>query len=331
MALVTGAASYTWTITGDATVQSQTTTASGTTATVLFGASWTSGTINCVVANACGSVTRSGALRSTPLQPGSINGPGFGLCNSSNVTYSIDPVPTATSYSWTVPAGATIQSNSGTSITVNFGPAFTGSGNICVSANNGCGAGVSRCYTVSARPAVPVITGPSAVCKSSTQTYTISNAPIASATSYSWSVIGGASITPLGTTASVNFNTSSSSSATVRAAANNACGQGSPFNYAVTVNTGCRSSVEDAVASTFTAYPNPTSGRTNISFTSEDNAKFTLRVTDLLGNVLVSETVNAEAGYNMKEVNLSGVTKGLYLVNLTSDNGSIQTLRLVVE
>ncbi len=84
------------------------------------------------------------------------------------------------------------------------------------------------------------------------------------------------------------------------------------------------------ISDSYTAYPNPTTGRTTISFTTEEKAKYTVRVTDLLGNVVMNEVVNAEAGINMKELNLSSVAKGLYLINLQSENG-VQTIRLVVE
>ena len=70
----------------------------------------------------------------------------------SGVVYSISEVSGATSYTWTVPEGAT-KTGSGTSITVTFGST---SGNICVTANKSCGASLPACIpvTVNALPTV---------------------------------------------------------------------------------------------------------------------------------------------------------------------------------
>ena len=66
----------------------------------------------------------------------------------------------ATSYTWTLPAGATITTGAGTtSITVNFAAAAI-AGNISVAGTNGCGEGTSSSIpvTVHAIPAAPVVT-----------------------------------------------------------------------------------------------------------------------------------------------------------------------------
>ena len=56
-------------------------------------------------------------VRSTPLAPGAaITGPVSSVCRASNQTYSIAAVSGATSYTWTVPSGATITNNSGRTI-----------------------------------------------------------------------------------------------------------------------------------------------------------------------------------------------------------------------
>ena len=73
--------------------------------------------------------------------PGSITGPGT-ACAGSTKTYSITPVAGATSYKWTLPAGATISgSKTGPSIKVVWGS--TG-GKLKVKALNACGASAAR-------------------------------------------------------------------------------------------------------------------------------------------------------------------------------------------
>jgi uncharacterized repeat protein (TIGR01451 family) len=86
-----------------------------------------------------------------PNKPGSITGP-FNTTPNQIVTYSILPVPGATSYTWQKSAGWTIISGQGTtSIQVIAG---TTRGKILVKANNDCGSSgfrlkyVNSCYTI---------------------------------------------------------------------------------------------------------------------------------------------------------------------------------------
>ncbi|HTF04916.1 MAG TPA: T9SS type A sorting domain-containing protein, partial [Bacteroidia bacterium] len=76
------------------------------------------------------------------------------VCAGSTGTYSVGAVAGATSYTWSVPAGATINSGQGTtSINVTFG---TTSGNISVTADDACGSSTpsTQAITVNAAPVV---------------------------------------------------------------------------------------------------------------------------------------------------------------------------------
>ena len=238
------------------------------------------------------------------------------------------------SYTWTSTNGIAIQSVSpdGLTATVNFTGLFTNNGNICVTATNNCGPGVQRCFTVSARPNAPVVTGPTSVCKSQAAVV-YSVAPVASATSYLWSVTGGASIIPSGSTASVNYNTALSTSAVVRANSVNTCGASQPGQLTVAVSLFCRTAADDvAVANTeVVAFPNPTTGKATISFNSASESRYLVKVTDVLGNTLMSNAVNAISGYNTQDIDLTGVAKGIYMISVTAADGNTQTLRLIVE
>jgi hypothetical protein len=68
-------------------------------------------------------------------RPGNIRGP-KAVCAKTTHTYSIAPVPGATSYNWTVPRCWIIENNTGTSITVRAGK---NGGLISVTASNTCG------------------------------------------------------------------------------------------------------------------------------------------------------------------------------------------------
>lgn len=334
MPVVNGVTTYTWSITGGATLGSQITNASTTSATFDFGPSWTGGTVTILTSNSCGTFSRTFAVRSTPAQPGGITGPGTAVCGATNVTYSIAAVAGATSYSWTVPAGVSVVSTapSGLSIVVNFTGAFTGTGNICVKANNSCGQGPARCFAITARPAVPVISGPASVCKTqSSVVYNIS--PVSGATSYSWSATGGASISPSGNTASVNYNTALSSSVVIRANANNACGSSQPGALGVSVNLFCRTASEnvDENSTSFEVYPNPVSTKATITFNSETDQKYLITLTDMIGNIVYSDTISATKEFNSMEINVADFSRGIYLINVTSESGNTLIEKIIVE
>ncbi|MEI6575201.1 MAG: Ig-like domain-containing protein, partial [Bacteroidota bacterium] len=75
---------------------------------------------------------------------------GYNVCKSDvSSVFSVDPDPANTSYTWTVPAGASIVSGNGTpSITVNWTGVAVGTYQVCVDALNSCGTSLQTCRTV---------------------------------------------------------------------------------------------------------------------------------------------------------------------------------------
>ncbi|HOY96859.1 MAG TPA: MopE-related protein, partial [Catalimonadaceae bacterium] len=110
-----------------------------------------------------------------------------GVCrNSTGQVFSVNPIPGATSYIWTLPAGAT-GSSSTNSITLSFSSTYV-TGNICVKAANSCLQGANFCRSVtyfSAKPGTPVaIIGSTPGVCGDTRSYSVAN--VANATSYNW-------------------------------------------------------------------------------------------------------------------------------------------------
>ncbi len=118
--------------------------------------------------------------RRLPDFPNPINGP-VDVCSYVSTTmsptaeqalYWISKIPYATSYSWSIPVGAKIESHPGgigendTCILVSFNSFFVNSGNIKVFATNDCGSSGERALSIKGvLPVVPpVILGPSNVC-----------------------------------------------------------------------------------------------------------------------------------------------------------------------
>lgn len=138
----TGMTGYTWTVSPGGVVTSGMGTYKINVNWIGTGVQWVS--VNYANSYGCqGSSPTTDTLNVNPIpdQVGPITGEQTFCGEASNIPYSVSPVANATSYVWSVPAGATIVSGSGdTLITVNYA-ANASSGNINVFATNSCGAG----------------------------------------------------------------------------------------------------------------------------------------------------------------------------------------------
>ncbi len=170
-----------------------------------------------------------------PDQPGDITGITNPACVQTGLSYSITAVPFAASYTWTVPGDATLVSGQGTTgITVDMG---IQTGNVSVRAETGCGNSSYKDLAITSDNFIPVqpgdITGNQLVDDyTSGETYSIT--AVSGATSYTWTVPTGSSITSgQGTTSIiVNFVTESGN---LSVYASNACGNSGATNLFVNV------------------------------------------------------------------------------------------------
>ena len=138
----------------------------GTTSiTVNYAANASSGDITVYGTNSCGNGPQSPPFHVTvtalPAAAGTITGYSAVCQGSNGLLYSVTPIANATSYTWTIPTGATIVSGGNTdSIMVDFGNSAI-SGYVTVYGSNSCGNGaVSPSFqvTVNPIPPTPVIT-----------------------------------------------------------------------------------------------------------------------------------------------------------------------------
>ena len=163
-----------------------------------------------------------------PQQPDSIimSGGFEKVCPGDIRTYTIPPVTHATSYTWSIPAGASITSGAGTnSVTIAYTVAFTASGTLEVFAFNSCGSSPPRVLSIEINtPAKPgSITGPAnAVCPGTTKTYSV---PLTVGVTYNWTAPANASISSGqgSNTVTVTYN-GTFTSGTLSVTATNGCG-----------------------------------------------------------------------------------------------------------
>jgi PKD repeat protein len=142
----------------------------------------------------CGAVTANGTINVNALPVTSvITGSATPACGAAGVPYSVTSTAGST-YTWTVPAGATVATGQGTnSITVNFG---TTNGNVSVTERNTAGCnGAPRTLAISLQGCgldANFSGNPLSICVGSSVTFTNTSTGTTENTTYSWSFGTGA-------------------------------------------------------------------------------------------------------------------------------------------
>lgn len=95
-------------------------------------------------------------------------------------------------------------------------------------------------------------------------------------------------------------------------------GQGWNVSYTITVGTEDSRNFEN-----LNVYPNPTEGKINLSFNLNDIQQVKIEVISLTGNVVYAENFDNFKGLFEKQLDLTGLSKGVYMLKLTSDKGII--------
>ena len=70
-------------------------------------------------------------------------------------------------------------------------------------------------------------------------------------------------------------------------------------------------------------YPNPSRDVFNISFTSETVQNLKLRVLNVVGEEIILEDLQQFVGEYTKSIDLATYTKGVYFLEITTDNGVV--------
>jgi hypothetical protein len=312
--VVPHATSYSWTIPVGALILSGQNTPN---ITIQWGT--TGGSVSVISGNQCG-ISNPSVLDvtviNTPSQPTIIQGPEE-VCNEEKITFSVDPVPDATSYLWTVPADATILSGQNTD-TVNVQWGASG-GNITVTALDDCGESQPFTQFISLEtlpgPA-GTITGNDTLC-TNYENYNYTIPVITGATSYTWVVPSGIAITSGTGTNSIGVTISpQATSGVILVEGNNICGSGTASVTNITVKI-CAGIPENKKEPEISVFPNPANGELNMTITGSEN-QMDVRIFDMRGQVLLRESLNNIPHDFRQMIDVSAFSRGVYFVEVTS-------------
>jgi len=342
---ITHATSYVWTLpAGMSPVTGGLTTANNS-ITVKTNGSYSGGSITVHGMNNCGDGLASpvfavSILTSAPSIPTAINGlteDVYGYCGGGTYILTTTSVNAETFY-WTASAG-TIQSGQGTNtVSIVLNNSYS-SCKVSVKASNCAGSSEQRKLTLKSVLSTPKISGVSAVCNNSDPIKTYSISSDGGASSYTWSSSsstikfsdGGVPANPLTSTSNhvtVNFSTVAVGTYSIGVTANNSCGSSAPSSMSTKVKN-CNKSEETAIAageeSNFTIYPNPTNDLISVTFISDVAGKYTVKISDMNGKVVIQEEMNAIIGNNEYKCHLGNFAPGLYSLNIQTGTATFQT------
>lgn len=310
VAAVTNATSYDWVLPTGASIA----TGAGTNSiTVNFGQSAVSGNILVMAQNACGSGQPSPSypvtVNSMPAAAAAIAGSTEVCQGSAGVIYTVEAIPGATTYNWSLPAGATIVDGANTNqITVNYSLSAV-SGSISVYGSNSCGQGTASVttVTVNTKPVTPVITRNGALLTSSAgdgnQWYR-DGLIIPGAVSPTYEVT-----------------------------------QDGTYTVLVTLN-GCSSDVSNSIEVLITGtigldeqmisiYPNPNKGAFWLTIHSKNATAYNMQIINSNG-ALVYQVNNLKVNGTLKQYfEIQGLTAGMYTLILRS-NSQLITRKIIV-
>jgi hypothetical protein len=308
----------------------------------LFAPSFTGGTITVSAANSCGNSSNTrqiSIISSSTAVPGLIQGPAnaclympsAAIPSGTVATYTIRSVNNATSYNWTIPAGASATHPAGlgindTIVEVNYTNAFTG-GNITVSASGICGTGGIRSLTIQANLKPGTIGNITAIetqaCLSREITYSITTP--ANTNWIEWTVPSNAVIVSGQGTNSIVVSYPIASSGVVTATASNGCGSSKPRSLQVNVPA-CPSGgfvkgsvmmdTESNETLQIRVYPNPSNDVFTILINGMSREQVTMKIYDVSGRPCLIQNLNPSSSIRVG----SNLKPGVYQVEIVQGN-----------
>ncbi|HRF75253.1 MAG TPA: T9SS type A sorting domain-containing protein [Chitinophagales bacterium] len=79
----------------------------------------------------------------------------------------------------------------------------------------------------------------------------------------------------------------------------------------------------------FVVYPNPSSTSATIQFTTPENGKYVISISDLQGKIILEKNISALNGQNSIATDLQSFAAGTYLVSLFENNQLIASQKII--
>jgi hypothetical protein len=98
------------------------------------------------------------------------------------------------------------------------------------------------------------------------------------------------------------------------------------WNFTTTASTG----IGETALQSSGIYPNPASGKVTVRFELAEETKVEVSVIDLLGSTFIREEYELNPGLALKEINISNLSKGIYIVRISFD-GNVANHKLIVD
>lgn len=99
----------------------------------------------------------------------------------------------------------------------------------------------------------------------------------------------------------------------------------------VDTSSNCSTGIEEnSTSMDVTVSPNPTDGLLNVVVKNSNSNQLLIRVMDILGNEVFSATDNNQSTDHNKQINLEGLTNGIYTIQL-SVGRDVVTRKLIVQ
>lgn len=87
----------------------------------------------------------------------------------------------------------------------------------------------------------------------------------------------------------------------------------------------CTSIGEMTNAQNLSLYPNPTTGKLNVDFDSQNTAEISVQVMDMTGKLLTETNYNTTPGFNSFKVDVTSLSNGLYILKLAEGQNTMTT------
>jgi len=244
------------------------------------------------------------------------------VCSKEKVTFSVDPVPEATTYHWAVPSDATIETGQNTdSISVQWGSV---AGNISIISINECGESLplARYIGLGTVPGpAGTIAGNDTIC-SNYETYNFTVPFIIGASTYSWTVPVGTAIISGNGSKSIDLKISpEAESGLVTVQGKNNCGSGTVSEKNITVKI-CTGIYQNIIENDIRVYPNPASGLLTIEITNGEKIVY-LHILDIRGQVVFQKALESTPSEFTHMVDVSAFSRGIYFLEFVNNNSFV--------